>query len=154
MLPRDITWVIGLCVKWQLDYLAGYQISFWHDVTFHKANVPALIELMFSTGCGVNHWRTESWAAITIRNVTATLAFLYSKIKTKFIQGLNYMYHPPVYGAQQFKFFRTKYRFLSKHTIREHQILSVVLSIVPYQLVQWIRTFIQYHLQVYVAENL
>ena len=141
MLPPDITWVIGLCVKRQLDYLAGYQISIWHDVTFHKANVPALIELMFSTGCDVNHWRT---ASITIGNVTATLAFLYSKIKTKFVQGLKIIID--LCMVQQFKLFRTKCRFLSKHTIREHQILSVVLSIVPYQLVQWTRTFIQYHL--------
>ena len=129
MLPRDITWVICLCVKRQLDYLAGYQISFWHDAPFHKANVPALIEWMFSTGCGVNHWRTESSATITIGNVMTTLTFLYSKIKTKFIQGLNY--HRPVYGAQQFKLFRTKCRCLSKHTIREDQILNVVNSAKP-----------------------
>ena len=65
--------------------------------------MPALIELMFSTGCGVNHWRTETWAAITIGNVTATMAFLYSKIKTKFIQGLNC--HRPVYGATILSYF-------------------------------------------------
>ena len=97
--------------------------------------MPTLVELMFSTGCGVNHWRTESWAVITIGNVTTTMALLYSKIKTKIILVAK-LSSTCVWCNSLSYFARIADFYVKIPIIREHQILSVFVSIVPYQLVQ------------------